>query len=238
MGGEVKAFGIIKDKRKFPIFYSRYVSKANVIRRERERTAQSLRVLDIGCMDGSVKLFCPFPGLIWEGIDIKPEYLKIAKERGYEKTFAHDATAGIPYKSNTFDILICSHFLEHVQKPEDVIKEAYRVLKKGGIFIVESPNAVMPFFGWFRRHIFPLFYIYKRYRKEYTMRKRKHINFFTFFSLKKLLKSFKIEEGRGMYIIRASGFFLEDYKWWFNLNACWGKLFPWLSPTVQFVGRK
>lgn len=45
----------------------------------------------------------------------------------------------IPYQENTFDYIICNHVLEHV--PEDILamRELRRVLKKGGIAILQVP---------------------------------------------------------------------------------------------------
>ena len=49
-----------------------------------------------------------------------------------------DITA-IQYSNNYFDIIICNHVLEHVLEYEKAIKEIFRVLKKGGIAIVQTP---------------------------------------------------------------------------------------------------
>ena len=42
-------------------------------------------------------------------------------------------------KSNTYDALICTEVIEHVESPEKLIKESLRVLKKNGILIVSTP---------------------------------------------------------------------------------------------------
>jgi SAM-dependent methyltransferase len=42
-------------------------------------------------------------------------------------------------EDNTFDILICSHILEHVDHPEKALSEIYRVLKATGIAIIMVP---------------------------------------------------------------------------------------------------
>ncbi len=43
------------------------------------------------------------------------------------------------YEDNTFDFLICSHVLEHVEDDRKAISELYRVLKPGGKGIVMVP---------------------------------------------------------------------------------------------------
>lgn len=42
-------------------------------------------------------------------------------------------------KNDVFDVLICSHILEHVDHPEKALSEIYRVLKAAGIAIVMVP---------------------------------------------------------------------------------------------------
>jgi len=45
----------------------------------------------------------------------------------------------IPKSDNYFDSILCIAVLEHVQNPEDVILEFYRVLKPGGYVIASVP---------------------------------------------------------------------------------------------------
>ena len=47
---------------------------------------------------------------------------------------------GLPYEDNTFDVIYSKSFLEHMLEPEKFIKEAYRVLKPGGLFLSLVPD--------------------------------------------------------------------------------------------------
>lgn len=55
----------------------------------------------------------------------------------------------IPYEDNYFDVIYCSHILEHVPDDRKAIRELYRVLKPGGTALILVPiNGVafdMPF---------------------------------------------------------------------------------------------
>ncbi len=45
----------------------------------------------------------------------------------------------ITYDSNTFDVILCSHVLEHVLDDGKAMRELYRVLKPGGWGIIQVP---------------------------------------------------------------------------------------------------
>lgn len=51
----------------------------------------------------------------------------------------------LPYPSNTFDAVILSEILEHIERDVDGLKEIYRVLKPGGVVAITVPNADYPF---------------------------------------------------------------------------------------------
>jgi SAM-dependent methyltransferase len=51
----------------------------------------------------------------------------------------------LPYATNTFDGVILSEILEHVERDVDGLKEVLRVLKPGGVVAVTVPNADYPF---------------------------------------------------------------------------------------------
>ena len=45
----------------------------------------------------------------------------------------------IQYSDNTFDVIFCSHVLEHVPDDRKAMREFYRVLKPGGWAILQVP---------------------------------------------------------------------------------------------------
>lgn len=48
----------------------------------------------------------------------------------------------MPFENNTFDAVICTQVLEHVNEPQQVLNELYRVLKHGGALYLSAPQ------GW------------------------------------------------------------------------------------------
>lgn len=51
----------------------------------------------------------------------------------------------LPYPDNTFDAVLLSEILEHIDRDVDGLKEVYRVLKPGGVVAITVPNANYPF---------------------------------------------------------------------------------------------
>lgn len=45
----------------------------------------------------------------------------------------------LPFVENTFDMIICNHVLEHIPKDKLAMSEIYRVLKPGGMAILQVP---------------------------------------------------------------------------------------------------
>lgn len=46
----------------------------------------------------------------------------------------------LPFKDNTFDVILCNHVLEHIPDDTTAMQELYRVLKKGGWGIFQIPQ--------------------------------------------------------------------------------------------------
>ncbi len=51
----------------------------------------------------------------------------------------------LPYPDNTFDGIILSEILEHIERDVDGLQEVRRVLKPGGVVAITVPNANYPF---------------------------------------------------------------------------------------------
>ena len=132
------------------------------------------KLLDIGCKDGSFANY--IPKLDYYGIDVDEKSLKEAREVGL-KVIKQDLDEGLPFPKNFFDYVIAGEIIEHLINPENLVKEAKRVLKDNGVFIGSTPNA----FSWRRR--LEVLFGFLRYEPTTT----EHIRFFNLSSLKKLL---------------------------------------------------
>jgi uncharacterized RmlC-like cupin family protein/SAM-dependent methyltransferase len=96
-------------------------------------------VLDLGCRTGAVSVNY-LPGNRVVGIDIDPDALAIAAERGIEPVWG-DLEARLPFDDDSFDAVVAGELLEHVRAPGEVVAEVRRVLRPGGTFAGSVPNA-------------------------------------------------------------------------------------------------
>ena len=64
----------------------------------------------------------------------------------------------LPFAPEAFDIVICNHVIEHVDRPAALLGEIQRVLRPGGVLYLATPNRRWPLefhTGWFVLHWLP-----------------------------------------------------------------------------------
>ena len=89
------------------------------------------RVLDIGAGNAPYRKF----------FRKARDYLRLDKY-SYENTDINaDVTKKLPIGDNSFDSVVCIQLLEHVNKPQKVINEIYRVLKDDGVCLLTTHMA-------------------------------------------------------------------------------------------------
>ena len=51
-----------------------------------------------------------------------------------------DSNFKIPLKNNYADVVVALATIEHLDKPQNLLREAYRILKKNGLLIITTPS--------------------------------------------------------------------------------------------------
>ena len=97
-------------------------------------------ILDAGCGDGTGLKFLFDSGYKnLYGIDINPNKYFLAKNHiGSDRIIDSDIT-NTPFEDEKFDIVWCSHTLEHSYSPIESLKELCRITKKGGYVLIVIP---------------------------------------------------------------------------------------------------
>jgi len=99
------------------------------------KIASNKRILDIGCSLGQFLSEMKECGLEPHGIEPINFDPKIAKELNIKKDLIY-----AKYKNNYFDVITLNHVLEHINNPNEILKEIKRILNTKGDLIIGVPN--------------------------------------------------------------------------------------------------
>jgi ubiquinone/menaquinone biosynthesis C-methylase UbiE len=104
-------------------------------------TAGNSVLVDLGCGTGFVtELSVPYFEKIY-GVDISPDMLALVKTDSGKITLIPAATYEVPLDNGISDVVTANSFLHHLFDYELTLREAFRLLKDGGVFYSEEdPN--------------------------------------------------------------------------------------------------
>ena len=90
-------------------------------------------VLDVGCGDGVfTQQISDYLKTRVIGADVQPTI--------YQPSVITDVSGGFPFDDGSFDLVVASQVIEHLDDTDKFVKEIYRVLKIGGKCICATPN--------------------------------------------------------------------------------------------------
>lgn len=142
-------------------------------------------ILEIGCSSGYMlkQMKQEFPNATILGADVVYEpLLKLADELPETPLFRFDLLK-CPLPDNCVDIVVMLNVLEHIENDKRAIEEVWRILKPGGVFVLEVPAGphLYDFYDKSLHH-------YRRYRtaslvqmlrnNSFNIEKKSHLGFF------------------------------------------------------------
>ncbi len=97
-------------------------------------------ILDVGCATGDfLSVMREFPGWRVFGIEPTPSALRYARQK-VGLPVVEGVLNVAPFADSSFDAITMWDVLEHVYNPRQVLEDIVRLLKVGGIFVVNHPN--------------------------------------------------------------------------------------------------
>lgn len=97
-------------------------------------------VLEVGTGIGNLCSILQERGILCKGIDLSPELIEVAKNRGLsvEQKNIYDIEG-----EGIYSAIVMSHVFEHICDPEEMLKCIHKLLKNDGLFISAQPTASM-----------------------------------------------------------------------------------------------
>ncbi len=92
------------------------------------------KLLDAGAGTGELSAALSGMGFKVSSCDIHPKDFRHGSCRKV------DLNRDMPYKKNEFDHVVCAEVVEHIENPYHLLRQANKVMKKGGCLVITTPN--------------------------------------------------------------------------------------------------
>ena len=136
------------------VYYSREgkISCRDIAEYLRDKTWHSL--LDVGCGTGWLIDMLRKERLAeYHGLDLAENMIEVAVSKNIpDAQFVVGKADALPYEDGRFDVITCSQSFHHYPDQDKAVAEAYRVLNKGGLYIL-SDTGVGGLGAWIDNHI-------------------------------------------------------------------------------------
>ena len=135
---------VYKNVQRFKSLYLYNQQLLDVITRSLGNKLKDKKILEVGCGKGKESLELSRAGAEVTGIDFSHNAISSLKniiEATSSKMTALQCDArNLPFQGNSFDLVFSQGVIEHFTNPQPLLREQFRVLKPGGIIVVEVPN--------------------------------------------------------------------------------------------------
>jgi SAM-dependent methyltransferase len=118
-----------------------HLARYRFARRFAAKLGDTARILDAGCGTGYGTAELAAAASV-TGTDIAADAVSHARSRygGERICFVQGTCETLPFSGGTFDLLVAFEVIEHLDRWQDLLSEAQRVLKPDGVFLVSTPN--------------------------------------------------------------------------------------------------
>ena len=103
-------------------------------------------VVDVGCGSGNLTLHSAEKCKLAIGLDPSESAVQFCNSinPNAHSIFLPAAGDALPFRSESVDVVLFVEVIEHLDEPMKIISEIWRILKKGGLAFVTTPNYAFP----------------------------------------------------------------------------------------------
>lgn len=237
MAEKTLAYGVEVSNRRYRLRMARYPHFCRLLRDLADGRGP-LDVLDVGTGNGRTARFVgallPDLAIRLSGIELSRERLQASAGLGYRSLVRGNALL-MPFRAESFDVVVAMHVLEHVRTPEKMLAEFHRVLRPQGSLILGVP-ILPPEILSLQRFFQPLI----DWTDDLRGIRRDHELLLSRQSLEVLLRrsGFRVLSVRGFRLFSLPANWLEDYRWWHSFQGRLGRAVPSLACEVNVLARK
>ena len=125
-------------------------------------------ILDVGMADGQMlnNIVNHFGLKYAIGIDISKDAIRSTGQLNRIRV-AQANFINLPFKDGIFDVVVASAVVEHIKDVNIALKEAFRVLRSGGLLCITLPN---PVYDWFNSKLVTTYHV-----RRYSLKKIKKV---------------------------------------------------------------
>lgn len=105
------------------------------------------RLLDVGCGNGRFLAGMRTLGWQVQGVEFSEDGVRACRKA--QLPVHHGDLASARFDEGSFDVVTVRHVIEHIPDPLPFVAELARVLKPGGLLVIETPNSAALGQSWF-----------------------------------------------------------------------------------------
>ena len=103
--------------------------------RKAARVRPRMRILDVGCGEGTLVRLLESDGPLVYGVDINADAVRTA----HHPRITQASAVELPFADASFDLCVGSHVIEHMEFPKEFLSELARVVRRNGRIVLIYP---------------------------------------------------------------------------------------------------
>jgi len=223
---------------------------------EGAKLKRGYRIMDVGGGLGYISLYCAKERCEVYHVDIDKNLIHRAKEISSKYgvkdiNYIRASAENLPFIQEFLDVVFCGEVLEHLSEDEKAIRDANRVLKPSGLYIITTPNYnALPYILLrnlpysLRLLIFNLFKVNVKYHAEIIgKRLRGHLAHRRCgyireeLELKLMRNGFEIEGSKGFGFLMPRVIASKIPPLVYKLIHAFGSIFPSIASKHLIIGK-